>query len=186
MVMIFIKNPPLFNFSYYLLYMNNFKTILDDTINKLCHKAKGILAADESIGTIGKRFADINVDNNLENRINYRHLLFNTPNLNKYISGVITFDETIKSTYNNSLVIDPHTSVGLEAAYNYNYSLNGPCIVLSTAHPVKFADAVSSAININSDLPEKYKNIFSLDEKDHSLKNNLDTIKNFIDSTSNV
>ena len=110
--------------------------------------------------------------------------------LNETFIGLGVSDEAtierIKSTYNNSLVIDPHTSVGLEAAYNYNYSLNGPCIVLSTAHPVKFADAVSSAININSDLPEKYKNIFSLDEKYHSLKNNLDTIKNFIDSTSNV
>jgi len=110
--------------------------------------------------------------------------------LNETFIGLGVSDEAtierIKSTYNNSLVIDPHTSVGLEAAYNYNYSLNGPCIVLSTAHPVKFADAVSSAININSDLPEKYKNIYSLDEKYHSLKNNLDTIKNFIDSTSNV
>ena len=110
--------------------------------------------------------------------------------LNETFIGLGVSDEAtierIKSTYNNSLVIDPHTSVGLEAAYNYNYSLKGPCIVLSTAHPVKFAGAVSSAININSDLPEKYKNIFSLDEKYHSLKNNLDTIKNFIDSTSNV
>jgi len=110
--------------------------------------------------------------------------------LNETFIGLGVSDEAtierIKSTYNNSLVIDPHTSVGLEAAYNYNYSLKGPCIVLSTAHPVKFADAVSSAININSDLPAKYKNIFSLDEKYHSLKNNLDTIKNFIDSTSNV
>ena len=110
--------------------------------------------------------------------------------LNETFIGLGVSDEAtierIKSTYNNSLVIDPHTSVGLEAAYNYNYSLKGPCIVLSTAHPVKFADAVSSAININSDLPKKYKNIFSLDEKYHSLKNNLDTIKNFIDSTSNV
>ena len=111
--------------------------------------------------------------------------------LNETFIGLGVSDEAtierIKSAYNNnSLVIDPHTSVGLEAAYNYNYSLKGPCIVLSTAHPVKFADAVSSAININSDLPEKYKNIFSLDEKYHSLKNNLDTIKNFIDSTSNV
>ena len=110
--------------------------------------------------------------------------------LNETFIGLGVSDEAtierIKSTYNNRLVIDPHTSVGLEAAYNYNYSLKGPCIVLSTAHPVKFADAVSSAININSDLPEKYKNIFSLDEKYHSLKNNLDTIKNFIDSTSNV
>jgi threonine synthase len=111
--------------------------------------------------------------------------------LNETFIGLGVSDEAtierIKSTYNNnSLVIDPHTSVGLEAAYNHNYSLKGPCIVLSTAHPVKFADAVSSAININSDLPEKYKNIFSLDEKYHSLKNNLDIIKNFIDSTSNV
>ena len=111
--------------------------------------------------------------------------------LNETFIGLGVSDEAtierIKSAYNNnSLVIDPHTSVGLEAAYNYNYSLKGPCIVLSTAHPVKFADAVSSAININSDLPEKYKNIFSLDEKYHSLKNNLDIIKNFIDSTSNV
>ena len=70
--------------------MNSYTNILDDTIKKLCHKAKGILAADESIGTIGKRFADINIENNLNNRINYRHLLFTTPNLNKYISGVIT------------------------------------------------------------------------------------------------
>jgi fructose-bisphosphate aldolase, class I len=87
--------------------MINFENILKDTVNKLCSKNKGILAADESIGTIGKRFKDINIDNNLENRIKYRHLLFNSPDLNKYISGVITFDETIKSNYNNISLIKP-------------------------------------------------------------------------------
>ena len=56
---------------------------------------KGILAADESVGTIGKRFSSINVENNQENRRNYRELLFTTPGLEKFISGVIVFEETL-------------------------------------------------------------------------------------------
>ena len=56
---------------------------------------KGILAADESTGTIGKRFAQINVENSHENRKAYRHLLFVTPNLEENISGVIMYEETL-------------------------------------------------------------------------------------------
>ena len=56
---------------------------------------KGILAADESTGTIGKRFAAINLENNEENRRQYRQLLFSTDKeYTKYISSVILFDET--------------------------------------------------------------------------------------------
>ena len=56
---------------------------------------KGILAADESTGTIGKRFGPINVENNEENRRLYRQLLFTTDKeMANYISGVILFDET--------------------------------------------------------------------------------------------
>jgi len=54
-----------------------------------------ILAGDESTGTIGKRFASIKVENNEENRRSYRELLFTTPNFGQYISGVITFEETL-------------------------------------------------------------------------------------------
>ena len=56
---------------------------------------KGILAADESTGTIGKRLAPIGVENTEENRRFYRQLLFSTPELNKHISGVIMFEETL-------------------------------------------------------------------------------------------
>ena len=56
---------------------------------------KGILAADESEGTLGKKFVNINTENNVENRRSYRELLFTTPGLNKYISGVIMFSETV-------------------------------------------------------------------------------------------
>ena len=55
---------------------------------------QGILAADESSGTIAKRLEQINVESSFENRLAYRDMLFTTTDLNKY-NGVILFDETI-------------------------------------------------------------------------------------------
>lgn len=56
---------------------------------------KGVLAADESTGTIGKRFDGIGVENVEENRRAYRELLFTTDGFEKYCSGVIMFEETL-------------------------------------------------------------------------------------------
>jgi len=64
------------------------------TANAIVAPGKGILAADESTGTIGKRFQAISVDNTEENRRLYRQLLFSTPGLETNISGVIMYDET--------------------------------------------------------------------------------------------
>jgi len=55
----------------------------------------GILAADESTGTIGTRFEKIHVENTEANRRAYRELLFTTHDIEKYISGVIMFEETL-------------------------------------------------------------------------------------------
>jgi fructose-bisphosphate aldolase class I len=66
-----------------------------ETIAKICSPGKGILAADESSGTIGKRFSSIQLENTHENRYAYRNLLFTTHGLNKHVSGVITFEETL-------------------------------------------------------------------------------------------
>uniref|UniRef100_A0A915LE06 Fructose-bisphosphate aldolase n=1 Tax=Meloidogyne javanica TaxID=6303 RepID=A0A915LE06_MELJA len=63
---------------------------------KILQPGKGILAADESTGSIGKRFEGISVENNEENRRKYRQLLFSTPNFGQNISGVILFDETFR------------------------------------------------------------------------------------------
>jgi fructose-bisphosphate aldolase class I len=57
---------------------------------------KGILAADESSGTITKRFAKIGVESTADNRRAYRELLFTTPDMAKSISGVILYDETLR------------------------------------------------------------------------------------------
>lgn len=67
---------------------------LTATMEQLLQEGKGILAADESNSTIGKRFAAINVENTTENRRDYRLLLASTPNLENYINGVILFEET--------------------------------------------------------------------------------------------
>ena len=67
---------------------------LTSTMDHLLQDGKGILAADESNGTIGKRFATIGVENNEANRRDYRLLLATTPELEQYINGVILFEET--------------------------------------------------------------------------------------------
>lgn len=59
---------------------------------------KGILAADESTGTIEKRFTKINVPSTEETRRAYRELLFTAPGIGEYISGVIMYDETIRQS----------------------------------------------------------------------------------------
>ena len=71
-------------------------TDLNATARELVADARGILAADESSGTIKKRFDTIGVESTEENRRAYRDLLFTTPGLEEFVSGVILFDETLR------------------------------------------------------------------------------------------
>jgi fructose-bisphosphate aldolase, class I len=69
---------------------------LDAVAQALVAPGKGILAADESTGTITKRLASIEVESTEPHRRAYRELLFTTPGVGKFISGVILYDETIR------------------------------------------------------------------------------------------
>ncbi len=69
---------------------------LERTARELVSPGRGILAADESFGTIGKRFEALGIESNEENRRAYRELLFTTEGIGEYLSGVILFDETIR------------------------------------------------------------------------------------------
>jgi fructose-bisphosphate aldolase class I len=69
---------------------------LESVARQLVADGKGILAADESQPTIKKRFDTITVESTEENRRAYRNLLFTTPNVEEYISGVILFEETLR------------------------------------------------------------------------------------------
>ncbi|MGH2555367.1 MAG: class I fructose-bisphosphate aldolase [Actinomycetota bacterium] len=71
---------------------------LQRTARDLVAPGKGILAADESSGTIKKRFESIGVESTEENRRAYREMLFTTPGMEEFISGVIMFDETLRQS----------------------------------------------------------------------------------------
>jgi fructose-bisphosphate aldolase class I len=71
---------------------------LEETAQAIVAEGKGILAADESTGTIKKRFDSIGVKSTEETRRAYRELLFTTEGVEEFISGVILYDETIRQT----------------------------------------------------------------------------------------
>lgn len=69
---------------------------LVENASKIVAPGKGILAADESTGTIGKRFEPIGVQNTEENRRLYRELLFTAEGIEQYLGGVLFYDETLR------------------------------------------------------------------------------------------
>ena len=81
--------------------------ILKLTAQKMVTKGKGILAADESTPTCTKRFESIGLKSTNESRNKYRDMLFTTNELEKYISGIIMFDETIHQNTVNSNIPFP-------------------------------------------------------------------------------
>lgn len=76
--------------------MNQNKLV--ETVTRLVSPPKGILAIDESLATCNKRFEALGVPTTEEKRRDYRELLITTPNIEKYISGFILFDETIRQS----------------------------------------------------------------------------------------
>jgi len=81
------------------------KALLSKTAAAMVAKGKGVLAADESAGTCEKRFSSVGVECTEENRRTYRNLLFSTQGVEKYLSGVILFDETVRQKANDGSLI---------------------------------------------------------------------------------
>lgn len=78
---------------------------LQTVAQSLVPKGKGILAADESSGTIKRRFDSIRLASTEESRRSYREMLFTTPGIEEFISGVILFDETIRQSTREGIPI---------------------------------------------------------------------------------
>ena len=74
------------------------RDLLIKTASSMVKKGKGILAADESNPTCGKRFESIGVESTYENRNEYRDMLLGSENIENFISGVIMFDETFRQS----------------------------------------------------------------------------------------
>ena len=93
------------------LNLNN----LNEVAEAMVAPGKGILAADESTGTIGKRFDQIDTESTEQTRNAYRDLLFSSDGFEEYISGVIMYDETLRqsSLKDNSPYPEYLTSLGV-------------------------------------------------------------------------
>ena len=88
--------------------------------------------------------------------------------------------EIIKENFEkNSIILDPHTAVGVGAANKLNLN---DCVVLSTAHPCKFPAATDNAINKHEELPKELQYVHSKEENFQILKNDTETVKNFVKS----
>jgi fructose-bisphosphate aldolase, class I len=78
---------------------------LEEIAKKMCTRGKGILAADESTGTMDKRLKSVNVECSEKNRLTFRQTLFSSEAMKKYIGGVILFDETIRQKTSTGISI---------------------------------------------------------------------------------
>ena len=77
---------------------------LNNIVLKIIGDGKGILAADESTGTMTKRLEGVGVESNSESRLKFRHNLFSSKSMKTCIGGVILYDETIKQKYNSKKI----------------------------------------------------------------------------------
>jgi len=78
---------------------------LEEIAKKMCAKGKGILAADESTGTMEKRLTSVGIECTEKNRLHFRETLFTSDAMKNFIGGVILFDETIRQKTSTSISI---------------------------------------------------------------------------------
>ena len=81
------------------------------------------------------------------------------------------------------MLIDPHTAVGLAAAREARADARVPMVVLSTAHPAKFPDAVEAATGVRPPLPPHLADLFEREERYETVANEYEVVRGLIEST---
>ena len=93
---------------------------LNNIALEILANGKGILAADESTGTMTKRLKSVNVPSTPENRLLFRKTLFSSRSMSDCIGGVILYDETIRQTSSKKMKIpDKDVKIWLNRSYQY-------------------------------------------------------------------
>ncbi|MEQ8321990.1 MAG: threonine synthase [Rhodospirillales bacterium] len=92
--------------------------------------------------------------------------------------------ETIRALHQETgMLIDPHTAVGLAAARARTDNDGTPMVVLATAHPAKFPDAVEAATGVRPELPERMADLYEREERARTIDNSLEIIEGLVDDT---
>jgi len=132
------------------------KTELKKIANLMVSSKKGILAADESTGTIQKRFDSIGVVSNEINRRDWRQLLFQTESFSDYISGVILFDETIRQkTQDGESIVDLLSNQGIIPGIKVDKSTH-PLALFESEVVTEGLDGLRSRLEEYHDIGAKF------------------------------
>ena len=124
---------------------------LEANAKKLMTPGKGILAADESGGSIHKKFESMNIPDDEQHRRDYRNIFFTTPDLEKYVNGVILFDETARQHADDgSTFVDFLTRKGIIAGIKVDQGL-----VNFENSPEKYTQGLDG-------LPERLKEYYDM------------------------
>ena len=102
----------------------------------------------------------------------------------RYVAGSANDDETLATmaqTYQEyGIVVDPHTAVGLAVADKLELPSGTPTVVLATAHPAKFPDAVARATGVPPELPSHLDDLLKREERCVVLPNSVEAVRDFI------
>ena len=101
-------------FSKIYFRIRTFATQSKQTARKMVEKGKGILAADESTSTMNRRLDEIGLSGSEQNRGMWRDLILSTNGINKYVSGVILYKETLENFYDSNKISDLLISSGIK------------------------------------------------------------------------
>jgi len=142
---------------------------------KILSNGKGILAADESTGTMTKRLEGVNVSSSPENRLLFRETLFSSDGMKNCIGGVILYDETIKQTSNSKKLI-PELISNAGAVPGIKVDTGAKKLALSNNETItEGLDGLRERLKEYYDLGArftKWRGVFKI-----SIKNSLPTIK---------
>jgi fructose-bisphosphate aldolase class I len=123
---------------------------LNSIVLKIVSSGKGILAADESNGTMTKRLDSVNVSSTPENRLKFRNTLFTSESMKSCIGGVILFDETIKQSVGSNLI----PSLILETGAIPGIKVDTGAKILSSSKEEKITEGLDG---LRERLKEYYK-----------------------------
>ena len=149
------------------------KDILTKTVARLLLSSKGILAIDESLNTCNKRFEKLGIPTSEEKRREYRELLITAPEIEKYISGYILFDETIKqNTKDDRSFISVLQSKGIEIGIKVDTG--------TSSFSLNFLEKITEGLDGLSDRLKEYKKkgaTFAKWRAIYSIGNNIPSLE---------
>lgn len=151
---------------------SNFERLLFDMLGRDGAKVTATLKTFRETGTFA-------VDPNV---LADARQLFDGARFDDTETGAVIGDVHAKT----GMLIDPHTAVGVAAARAKPESDDTPMVVLATAHPAKFPDAVEQASGVRPALPDRLSDLYKREERASKLSNDLGAVEAFVDETKSV